>query len=51
MAKKVYVTLARGGMYRDGGNDTQVHHLKMLLGFLGLTDVTFVYAERHVDGS
>jgi FMN-dependent NADH-azoreductase len=43
--KKVYVTLARGGMYRDGGNDTQVHHLKMLLGFLGMSDVTFVYAE------
>lgn len=43
--KKVYVTLARGGMYKDSGNDTQVAHLKALLGFLGLTDVTLVYAE------
>ena len=43
--KKVYVTLARGGMHKDGPNDHQVAHLKTLLGFLGLTDVTFVYAE------
>ena len=43
--KKVYVTLARGGLYRDSGNDWQVPYLKTFLGFLGLTDVTFVYAE------
>ena len=43
--KKVYVTLARGGIHKDGASDTQVPHLRMLLGFLGLTDVTFVYAE------
>ncbi len=43
--KKVYVTLARGGMHRDGATDTQVPHLKTLLAFLGMTDVTFVYAE------
>jgi FMN-dependent NADH-azoreductase len=45
--KKVYVTLARGGFYRDSGNDWQVPHLKALLGFLGLTDVTYVYSEGH----
>ena len=45
--KKVYVTLARGGMYRDSGNDWQVPYLKTFLGFLGLTDVTFVYSEGH----
>ena len=43
--KKVYVTLARGGLYKDGPNDTQVPHLKALLGFLGMTDVSFVYSE------
>ncbi|MES2152030.1 MAG: NAD(P)H-dependent oxidoreductase [Pseudomonadota bacterium] len=43
--KKVYVTLARGGMHKDGATDTQVPHLKIMLGFLGLTDVTFVYSE------
>jgi FMN-dependent NADH-azoreductase len=45
--KKVYVTLARGGMHRDGVTDSQVPHLTTLLGFLGLTDVTFVYSEGH----
>lgn len=45
--KKVYVTLARGGMHRGGENDSQVPHLKTFLGFLGLTDVTFVYSEGH----
>jgi FMN-dependent NADH-azoreductase len=43
--KKVYVTLARGGMHKNGASDTQVPHLKTLLGFLGMTDVTFVYSE------
>jgi FMN-dependent NADH-azoreductase len=43
--KKVYVGVTRGGMHRDGATDAQVPHLKTLLGFLGMTDVTFVYAE------
>jgi FMN-dependent NADH-azoreductase len=43
--KKVYVALARGGMHRDGPNDSQVPYLKTMLGFLGMTDVQFVYAE------
>jgi FMN-dependent NADH-azoreductase len=43
--KKVYVALARGGMHRDGATDGQVPHLKTLLGFLGMTDVQFIYAE------
>jgi FMN-dependent NADH-azoreductase len=43
--KKVFVTMARGGFHKDGGNDTQTQHLKTFLGFLGMTDVTFVYAE------
>jgi FMN-dependent NADH-azoreductase len=43
--KKVYVALARGGLYRDTANDSQVPYLKSVLGFLGLTDVRFIYAE------
>ncbi len=43
--KKVYAVLTRGGVYRDQPHDTQVPYLKMLLGFLGMTDVEFVYAE------
>ena len=43
--KKVYVTLARGGFHKEGGNDSQTQHLKTFLGFLGMTDVTFVYSE------
>ena len=43
--KKVYVVLTRGGKYRDTPNDSQVPYLKTVLGFLGMTDVQFVYAE------
>ncbi|MEN9538419.1 MAG: hypothetical protein RLZZ126_654 [Pseudomonadota bacterium] len=43
--KKVYVALARGGLYRGTANDSQVPYLKTLLGFLGMTDVSFIYAE------
>ena len=43
--KTVYVALARGGLYRDTPNDSQVPYLKAVLGFLGLSDVRFIYAE------
>ena len=43
--KKVYVALARGGLYRDTANDSQVPYLKSVLGFLGLSDLHFIYAE------
>lgn len=43
--KKIYVALARGGRYRDTATDTQVPYLKTVLGFLGMTDVHFIYAE------
>jgi FMN-dependent NADH-azoreductase len=49
--KKVYVTLARGGLYRDTPADTQVPYLKTVLGFLGMTDLQFVYAEGLAMGS
>lgn len=43
--KTVYVALARGGLYRDTPNDSQTPYLKSVLGFLGMTDVHFIYAE------
>ena len=43
--KTVYGALARGGLYRDTPNDSQVPYLKAVLGFLGLTDLRFIYAE------
>lgn len=43
--KVVYVALARGGRHRDTAADTQVPYLKTVLGFLGMTDVHFIYAE------
>jgi FMN-dependent NADH-azoreductase len=43
--KTVHVALTRGGVYRDTAADTQVPYLKLVLGFLGMTDVRFVYAE------
>ena len=49
--KKVYVALARGGIYRDTPADSQVPYLKTVLGFLGLSDVEFIYAEGLAMGS
>ena len=43
--KKVYVGFARGGIYRDTASDTQAPYLKSVLGFLGMTDIEFVFAE------
>lgn len=43
--KKVYVVLARGGVYRDQPSDTMVPYLTTVLGFMGMTDVSFIYAE------
>ena len=43
--KKVYLALARGGMYRGTERDAQVPYLKTVLGFLGMTDLRFIYAE------
>ena len=43
--KTVYAVLSRGGVHRDTPSDSQVPYLKAVLGFLGMTDVHFVYAE------
>ena len=46
--KKVYVFIASGGVYSQGpaaGYDHLTTYLRAALGFLGMTDVTFVVAE------
>jgi FMN-dependent NADH-azoreductase len=47
--KTVFVTTARGGVYRADSPamalDFQEPYLRAMLGFLGMTDVTFVHAE------
>lgn len=47
--KKVFIGSARGGIYSAGspaaGLDHQESYLKAVLGFIGLTDVTFIRAE------
>ena len=49
--KKVYVALARGGLYRDTPADSQVPYLKSVLAFLGMNDVEFIYAEGLAMGA
>jgi FMN-dependent NADH-azoreductase len=46
--KKVYVALSSGGIYSEGpwkGMDFVEPYLRSILGFIGLTDVTFVRVE------
>ena len=47
--KKAIVVLSRGGLYSEGpaaALDSQEPHLRTLLGFMGVTEVTFVRAEK-----
>jgi len=47
--KRVIVIESRGGLYSEGptkGMDFQEPYLKTLLGFVGMTDVTFIHAEK-----
>jgi FMN-dependent NADH-azoreductase len=47
--KRVIVVESRGGLYTDGpakAFDFQEPYLRQLLGFMGITDVTFVHAEK-----
>jgi len=43
--KKVYVVVATGGVHRGQPTDGITPYLRTVLGFLGMTDVQFVYAE------
>lgn len=41
----MYVALTRGGRHRDTTADLQPAYLRTVLGFLGMTDIEFIYAE------
>jgi FMN-dependent NADH-azoreductase len=46
--KKVFIVTATGGVYTEGpwqANDFLATYLRSVLGFLGMTDITFVRAE------
>lgn len=43
--KKVYVVTTRGGIHKDQATDVQTPYLKTMFGFLGITDVEFIFAE------
>ena len=43
--KPVYVFAARGGQYQGSDMDTQTPLVRMVLGFMGMKDVRFVFAE------
>ncbi|MEO9962510.1 MAG: NAD(P)H-dependent oxidoreductase [Nisaea sp.] len=43
--RPVYILAARGGLYPGTPNDTQTPFIRSFLGFIGLKDVRFVYAE------
>ena len=49
--KKVYVVSARGGVHAGQPSDFVEPYLRGVLGFLGLTDVTFVNAEGLAMGA
>ncbi|MGF1911330.1 FMN-dependent NADH-azoreductase [Vibrio kasasachensis] len=43
--KKVTVVTTRGGMHKDSIRNTIESYVSTMLGFIGITDVNFVYAE------
>ncbi|WP_421911458.1 FMN-dependent NADH-azoreductase [Marinobacter sp.] len=43
--RPVYILAARGGLYAGTPNDSQTPFIRSFLGFIGLKDVHFVYAE------
>jgi|SRR5882672_6545396 len=43
--KKVYVFATRGGVYSGTPRDVETAYVRQFLGFLGMDDVEFVYAE------
>jgi len=48
--KKAVIFATRGGLYAGTPRDTQSAYVRDFLGFLGITDVTFVYAEGMAMG-
>ncbi|WP_415879033.1 FMN-dependent NADH-azoreductase [Methylomonas sp. TEB] len=49
--KQVYVIQTAGGKHSGTETDSQSAYLRTVLGFLGMTDVTFIYAEGLAMGN
>lgn len=43
--KKAIVVTTRGGIHKDAATDSMTPYLRTVLGFVGITEVEFVYAE------
>lgn len=43
--KKATIFATRGGEYAASGNDWQAQFVRVILGFIGITDIEFVFAE------
>lgn len=43
--KKAYIFAARGGEYAASGNDWQAQFVRVILGFIGISEVEFIFAE------
>ncbi len=43
--KKAVIVTTRGGIHKDASTDIITPYLTTVLGFVGITDVEFVYAE------
>jgi FMN-dependent NADH-azoreductase len=52
--KRAIIVIAQGGAYLEGSPaqayDLQTPYLKLILGFMGITDVEFVYADNLMAG-
>lgn len=45
IGKKAFIVSARGGKHAGTAADSQAPHVKTFLGFIGISDVSFIYAE------
>ncbi|WJV68802.1 FMN-dependent NADH-azoreductase [Pectobacteriaceae bacterium CE70] len=43
--KRAVVLTSRGGIHKDAPSDLQTPYLRLFLGFIGITDIEFVFAE------
>lgn len=43
--KRAYVVISRGGKYKESGLTFQEEHIKMQLGFIGITNAKFIFVE------
>lgn len=48
--KKAYIVSTRGGAHKEEGRTFQEDYLKCHLGFIGITDVTFIFIEGIATG-